>query len=163
MTRINGPAAPSTGRLLLFLLPLLFRLTPGLAAQEFRFAEPVRYLGMTYDEAVEELGLPESIYPFRGETPKQDTVVFYYPEHVYLYWIGDRVWQVRFDHRFEGAVLGLGFDDDRLEVERLLGKPAYKDEVSIVAELGGTSYPVRARIFFAEDTVHDIYIYRGDY
>ena len=118
---------------------------------------------MTLESALEELKEPGSFYPLRGETPSQDTVVFYYPEHVYLYWFEDRVWQIRFDHRFDGPVMGIEFGDDRLEVRDRLGTPAYQDEVSLVYELEQTNFPVRVRVFFVENAVHDIYIYRGDF
>ena len=147
----------------LFLAGLIGLRPADLPGQELRFADPVRYLGMNLEDALEEPGPPESIYPFRGDTPKQDTVVFYYPEHVYLYWFDDRVWQVRFDHRFEGPVMGIRFGYGRSEVKGLLGRPAYSDEESLVFELDGTPFPVRVRIFFLEDGVHDIYIYRGDF
>ena len=80
-----------------------------------------------------------------------------------LYWFDDRVWQVRFDHRFEGPVMGIRFGYGRSEVEGLLGQPAYSDEESLVFELDGTPFPVRVGVFFLEDGVHDIYIYRGDF
>lgn len=147
----------------IFLIILLFGTAPVLSAQEFLFADPVGYLGMSLEEVLEELGEPASIYPFRGETPLQDTVVFYYPEHVYLYWFEDRVWQVRFDHRYEGPVMGFGFGAKPSEVETVLGGPSYADEVSLVFELDDADFPVRVRVFFDEGGARDIYIYRGDF
>ncbi len=168
MTRLIGISGRRTrhrGYSPVLVLTFLLCLLPGfpLRGQEFRFAEPARFLGMTLESALEELGEPETFYPFRGETSNQDTVVFYYPEHVYLYWFENRVWQVRFDHRFEGPVMGISFGEDRLEVKKLLGPPDYQDEVSFVYELEHSPFPVRARVFFVEDALHDIYIYRGDF
>ena len=161
MSRLSFNRALRAARVLTVLAGLL--IAAPLFGRDLRFTDPVRYLGMTLESALDELGEPGSFYPLRGETPHQDTVVFYYSEYVYLYWFEDRVWQVRFDHRFEESVMGIRFGDDRLEVRSILGSPAYQDEVSLVYELDHTPFPVRVRVFFVENAVHDIYIYRGDF
>ena len=130
--------------------------------------------------------------PDTGE-PGEDDVVFYYDDHFYLFWYRDRVWQVRFDHRYQGAFLGVRMGTDMDEVIRSIGKPyrrvpearsgnggaspterseAERNEISLVFFLPDSSltpaavrggFPLRLRAIFHAGRLVDLYLYRGDY
>ncbi len=123
----------------------------------------VDYLGMTPGEACDLLGAPEEVFTFRGDSEWQDNVVFYYPDHLYLFWFENRVWQLRFDERYEGETAGISMEDTREEVIDRLGKPFYSDAESIIYILPDIGVPVRMRIFFEDNKLQDVYIYRADF
>jgi len=122
-------------------------------------------LGLTLREAYTDFGAPEEIFPLRGTAAWQDDVVFYYPDHSYLFWYQDRVWQVRVDRRFTQPVLGgVTMGSSIADVEGVLGAPFHTGTSSLIFILpnrGG--YPVRARLFFNDDKLVDLYVYRGDF
>jgi hypothetical protein len=122
-----------------------------------------RYLGMEPQEAIAELGAPAEIFSLRGESADEDDVVFYYSRHLYLFWFRNRVWQVRLDRRYAGAILGLKMKAERREVLEVLGSPLAELEDSLIFQIEDRGYPVRLRLFFHEDTLVDVYCYRGDY
>jgi hypothetical protein len=122
-----------------------------------------RYIGMEPRQAIAELGAPAEIFPLRGEAAGEDDVVFYYPRHLYLFWFGNRVWQVRLDRRYAGEIRGLRMGAGRQEVLAVLGRPLAELEDSLVFQLGDRGYPVRLRLFFDDDTLNDVYCYRGDF
>jgi hypothetical protein len=131
---------------------------------------PVELLGLTPEKAYQKMGTPFEIFPMRGENEWQDDVVFYYSNHVYLFWFKNRVWQFRADKRFEGTILGLKTGLNRKEVNRMLGKPFKKDDSSEIylnpknITRYETGFPVRLKVFYgADNKVSDIYVYRGDF
>jgi hypothetical protein len=129
----------------------------------------VDYVGLTLQEAYEILGVPEEVFPFRGAEVWQDNVVFYYNNHIYLFWYGNRVWQVRLDKRYEGNLGPRGDPEiffmgmERGLVRALLGEPFAEDEVSSIYLLPDQGYPVRLRLFFESGVLTDLYLYRGDF
>ncbi len=121
------------------------------------------YLGMTLADAYANLGVPAEVFPFRGEREEHDDVVFYYENHLYLFWHENRVWQARVDHRYTETVLGLRMGGSREAVTGALGEPFYAGGESLIYLLSDRGYPVRARLVFRDRRLHDVYIYRGDF
>lgn len=121
-------------------------------------------LGLTLTQAFTEFAPPEEVFPLRGAAAWQDDVVFYYPDHSYLFWFRDRVWQVRVDRRFDLPVLGgITIGSSIADVESILGTPFHTGEHSLIFILPDQGYPVRARLFFENDKLIDLYVYRGDF
>src|SRR5208283_2621343 len=69
--------------------------------------DPTRLIGLDISAAVAALGLPQQMFTWRGAEEREDNVVFYYPDSLYLFWFKDKVWQVRCDRRFASTVFGL--------------------------------------------------------
>lgn len=132
------------------------RLFPGSKA-------PASLLGMTLAQVAVDFGAPVQVFPVRGGEAWQDDVVYYYPDHSYLFWFRDRVWQVRVDRRFAGEVLGLKMGESRARVEQVLGSPLHESAQSEIFILPDRGFPVRARLFFTDGTLSDLYVYRGDF
>jgi hypothetical protein len=125
--------------------------------------DPVSYIGMDLPTAVATLGLPQQMYTFRGSDDTRDTVVFYYPARLYLFWFKDRVWQVRFDKRYPASVLGatMGMTQDLVHA---FAPRDYQQSVdSLYFDITGLAFPVRVRLVFAAGVLSDIYIYRSDF
>ena len=138
---------------------------PGPVAASGTSATPsgAALLGMRIGQAYHAFGVPAHIYPIRGEKAWQDDVVFFYPTHLYLYWYDDRVWQIRFDERFEGSFLNIAMGASREEAQRVLGKPLAAQDDWVIWQLPDRGFPVRARLFFRDDRLCDAYIYRSDF
>lgn len=120
-------------------------------------------LGMTLKQASEAFGPPAQVFPVRGHKAWEDDVVFYYHDHSYLFWFRDRVWQVRVDRRFAGKAIGVKMGESRSTVTTVLGKPFHVGQHSEIFILPDRGFPVRARLFFTDDKLSDIYVYRGDF
>lgn len=120
-------------------------------------------LGMTLKQADVAFGPPTQVFPVRGQQAWEDDVVFYYPDHSYLFWFRDRVWQVRVDRRFAGKAIGLKMGESRSAVQGVLGKPFHVGRSSEIFILPDRGFPVRARLFFTDDKLSDLYVYRGDF
>lgn len=143
---------------------VLSGLPQGTAGQENGvFQDFSRYVGLLPTEAVGKLGPPMEIYPQRGDKVTEDMVIFYYSNHLYLYWFENRVWQIRADRRYAGSVMGVTMGMGRRSVLDKLGMPYYMDSASVIYRLPDRGYPVKARLFFTADVLEDVYIYRGDY
>lgn len=124
---------------------------------------PGSLLGLTLAQATADFGAPAEVFPVRGKAAWQDDVVFYYPDHSYLFWFRNRVWQVRVDRRFKGTILGLQMGDSRQKVEKVLGTPFHVGGSSEIFILPDRGFPVRARLFFTDNKMSDLYVYRGDF
>lgn len=123
-------------------------------------------LGMTLAQAFTEFGPPEDVFPVRGQQAWEDDVVFYYPDHTYLFWFKNRVWQVRADRRYTSQVLGVSMGEDQSSVNATLGTPFWSDsdsEIFNIEDLAYRGYPIRARLFFTDGKLSDLYIYRADF
>ena len=126
-------------------------------------AELSGMLGWTPEEAYAWLGAPEALFPFTDESG-DDCVVLYFPDHSYLFWYDDRVWQVRVDQRWEGTVDGVSMGAMRDEVEDLWGPPINDFDDNPTWTLPDRGYPVRVRLYFDEaDRLADLYVYRSDW
>ena len=160
--------APLAGPLrLLFPLMLFAASLPARGQSPAAVATPVEaagIIGMQLASAVDAFGLPQSMFMFRGSDPSRDDVVFYYPNHMYLFWYKDRVWQVRYDRRSTATVYGVSLGMSRGEVEASVPeRPLVASGDSLYFDLDDASFPVRVRLVFAGDTVTDIYVYRSDF
>ncbi|WP_319561531.1 hypothetical protein [Marispirochaeta sp.] len=130
-------------------------------------AETVEYsswIGMGPAEAYEAFGPPSHIYVHRGESPEEDTVVFY-REGLYLFWFENRVWQVRADRTSSAVLGGIRIGDTADRVTALLGKALHSGiDGSQYYEIHRGAYPLRLRVLYGPDsTVDDLYLYRGDF
>jgi hypothetical protein len=119
-------------------------------------------IGSTPEEAIDTLGAPVEVYGLRGEEPRQDDVVFYYANHLYLFWFQSRIWQVRVDNRFAGRAFGLSMGTSRREVLETMGRPILEFPDSLVFHVEDRGYPIRARLYFDEEGLADLYCFRGD-
>ena len=102
------------------------------------------------------------MFSARGGEEWQDDVVFYYPQHLYLFWYQNRVWQVRLDQRYAGEFLGLKMGQSREAALAALGSPFKELSDSLVYQLEDRGYPVRARLYFENGLLRDAYCFRGD-
>lgn len=120
-------------------------------------------LGLTLGEAFERFGVPEDVTVVRGDEPSQDDVVFRYRDGLSLFWYRGRVWQVRFDSGYPGSIRGISMGASRSEIAAVLGKPFYAEDDWMLYHFAGNGYPIRLRLFFSGEGLHDAYLYRGDY
>jgi hypothetical protein len=125
--------------------------------------DPLPLIGMDPQAALAAFGPPREIFPLRGLVEAEDDVVFFYDESLYMFWYRNRVWQVRFDRRFERRVLGLTMGMSRTEVEQACPAPLLASGDSLYFDVEGCDCPVRARVVLDRDGVADIYVYRSDY
>jgi hypothetical protein len=121
-------------------------------------------IGMELKAAIDAFGLPQNMYCFRGTEEARDDVVFYYPDHKYLFWYKDRIWQVRFDRRFTEGFHGLSPGMTRQEVEDAVKeRPLVSGGDSLYFDLDSGSFPVRVRLVFTDSNLTDMYVYRSDF
>ena len=120
-------------------------------------------IGMDMESAIERFGMPEEIFPVRGEEMWQDDVVFYYEYHLYLFWFQNRVWQVRMDQRYKHDFFEVRMGFSREEVLDTFGKPLKGFDDSLIYDLEDRGYPLRVRFFFTNNVLDDAYFYRGDF
>jgi len=126
--------------------------------------EATQVIGMELKSVLTTLGLPQAMYTFRGPDQSQDDVVFYYADHIYLFWYKDRVWQVRYDRRATAVVHGVSLGMSRSEVQAAVPeRPLVERGDSLYFDLDTDSFPVRVRLVFAGSAVSDIYVYRSDF
>jgi hypothetical protein len=121
-------------------------------------------IGMELKSAMDAFGFPQSMFSFRGTDESRDDVVFYYPDHMYLFWYKDRVWQVRWDRRSTTGFRGLTAGMSRQEAEAVVKeRPLVESGDSLYFDLVTGSFPVRVRLVFAGSSLTDIYVYRSDF
>lgn len=133
------------------------------AVPQPRQFDPLPLIGMDPSSALQAFGPPREIFPFRGVEKGEDNVVFFYDDYLYIFWFRSRVWQVRFDRRFDGEVLGLSLGMRREQVERASTRALISAGDSLYFDVAGARYPVRVRLMFDSDALSDIYVYRSDY
>lgn len=144
---------------------MLFLLSTSLYA--FDVHEPVDLLGLKTEDLFLGNDIPLEIFPHRGVEADEDTVVFYYEGGLYFFLHGNRVWQVRLDKTAETLPLDLTMGTERSAVlarfleEDLVPLDSRDDFVTFV--LREIPWPVRVRLYFAEDRLDDIYLYRADF
>ncbi len=120
-------------------------------------------LGWEFQDAVNNIGNPENVFVHRGKTPDEDNVVFYYSDHQYLFWFQDRVWQIRVDERWRGEVDGVSMGMSREAIEELWGPPVNSLDKYLTWTLPDIGFPSRIRLYFHENVLIDMYVYRSDW
>jgi hypothetical protein len=123
----------------------------------------VSRLGYHVSQAIEEFGAPQEIGAVRGIEARLDAVVFYYPDNSYLYWWDNRLWQIRFDGRYKGEIMGVAMGQSRAEVIKRLGAPLSNGADDCIYQLPDRGFPVRLRLIFANGLLNDLYLYRADF
>jgi hypothetical protein len=121
------------------------------------------FLGLGLSSALERCGTPASVGVLRGEEAWQDDVVFSYAAGYSLFWVGNKLWQIRFGKGYSGSVYGLFIGDKPEKVYSILGTPYYQGEAGLVYRLPYRSYPVRLRLVLTDGAVSDFYLYRADF
>lgn len=125
--------------------------------------DPTGLIGMDPSQAYAALGAPREIFAWRGEDPAEDDIVFFYSDFRYVFWFRSRVWQVRFDQRYAGTVLGFSLGMGRGEVLARGEGRLQESDGSLYLALDTGPYPVRVRLAMVDDRLADIYVYRGDW
>lgn len=123
-------------------------------------------IGLTLAQ-VWEREAPREVYSLRGNDPFLDDVVLFYGDYHYFYLYGNRVWQIRWDCRFEGTLAGLSLGMSPDEVVLHWGEADERAENSWFYVLEDRGWPQEARLVFDENEegesfLTDIYVYRGD-
>jgi hypothetical protein len=125
--------------------------------------DPTGLLGMDPMQVFAALGAPREIFAWRGAEPTEDDIVFFYPDFRYVFWFQSRVWQVRFDHRYDGTVLGFSIGMGSGEAQTVGKGRLQESEGSLYLALDTGPFPVRVRLALADDRVADIYVFRSDW
>jgi hypothetical protein len=125
--------------------------------------DPLPLIGMDPAAALAAFGPPREIFPLRGAGQAEDDVVFFYDQYLYMFWFRSRVWQVRFDRRFDRRVLGLTIGMSRTEAAQACPATLLPSGDSLYFDVPGCACPVRVRLVFESDALADIYVYRSDY
>lgn len=150
---------------IIFLLLILCLCLTGLSA--FNPPEPVSMLGSEISDLFEAELQPLEIYPRRGVEPDEDNVVFYYEGGYYLFLYANRVWQVRYDRTSAELPMGLIIGEGRsFLLSRLLDEemiPLSSDNDSVTFQLRESPWPVRMTLYFTDERLDDLYIYRSDF
>jgi hypothetical protein len=120
-------------------------------------------IGLEIAVLLERFGPPQAMFSARGDEGWQDDVVFFYPDYRYYYWFENRVWQIRYDFRYNREVSGVRMGMSMDEVTGILGPAHYSGRSSLFYDLSDTGYPRRFRLFFQDGLLHDMYIYRSDF
>lgn len=120
-------------------------------------------IGYRLQQAVEEWGPPQELGVNRGKESWQDSVIFYYADHSYLYWWSNRLWQIRFDQRYKGEIMGIEMGLSRDEVTKRLGTPFNATATDAIYQLPDRGFPIRLRLIFNNEQLSDLYLYRSDF
>ncbi|MDA3811248.1 MAG: hypothetical protein PF518_13075 [Spirochaetaceae bacterium] len=137
------------------------------ALQAFDANETLSYLGATISEIFEYPVIPEEIYPNRGIEEDEDNVIFYYSNGFYLFLFENRVWQVRYDRNYKEAILDLKMENTMVQI--LADKleegitPLFSGDNYLTFQIAESPYPVRMKLFFTDDKLDDLYIFRADF
>jgi len=133
----------------------------------FDRTEPQSLLGMTIENLFEADVVPLDISPQRGVEADEDNVLFFYGEGFSLFLFKNRVWQVRYDKRSSLLPEGLLMEETR---DSVLARFLEEDLVPlstggdyITFQLRDTPWPIRMTLYFDEDKLDDVYVYRADF
>ena len=144
------------------LVAALLALAAGVAAASGP-DDPTGLIGMDPAQAYAALGAPWQIFAWRAAEPAEDNIVFFYPDFRYVFWFQSRVWQVRFDRRYAGSVLGFSIGMERAEAEARGQGRLEECEGSLYLALDTGPYSLRVRLAVIDDRIADIYVYRSDW
>jgi hypothetical protein len=139
---------------------MFFLFAAALSAEDL---DPTALIGMELKSAFDTFGPPDEVFPYRGAEDWQDNVVFFYSNYTYLFWFKNRVWQVRCDRRFGGALLGLIMGLDRESVKNRLDRSIREQGDSFYFDMDEGKYPLRVRLVFNAGSLSDVYVYRSDF
>jgi hypothetical protein len=139
--------------LALLLLAGLSAFLPAQTAAE----DPASFIGLTLQELITGMGVPQSVYAVRGIEEWQDDVVFVYGTGDF-YVFKDRVWQVGIK-----TALRIRAGDPRAAVLLALGEGAEDRGDYLLYPITGRSWPLTLRCNFdSSGKVTVIFIYRSD-
>ena len=124
-------------------------------------SDPGAWLGLTPPSAYEAKGAPAEVSPLAVDE-KRWQVVHFYPDHSYLFWTSNHVWQVRLDKLWAGSLKGATMGDSRTDVEAAWGEPLARGDTWSVWSLPYQSFPRRVRLVFTDGVLTDAYFYRSD-
>lgn len=125
--------------------------------------DPTELIGMDPALAFAALGAPTGIFTQRGAVQNEDDVVFFYPDYRYVFWYCNRVWQVGYDRRYAGTVLGFTIGMARAEAEAAAPGRLRESDGSLYLSVDTGRFPLRVRLAMTEGRVTDIYVYRSDW
>jgi len=137
--------------------------TSGAAVPAVAGHDPLDFLGMDMKAVSDSLGVPQDMFSFRGSDDSRDSVVFYYPDHVYLFWYKDRVWQVRYDKRYTDPVRGFTLGMTMAQAQAAATQTLVPNGDSLYFDINERAWPVRVRLLFTGDILTDVYVYRSDF
>ncbi len=134
-----------------------------LAAQGPQAAEASALIGMDPPTLLATLGFPQQLLTQRGEAADQDNVVFFYPDCRSVFWYQNRVWQVRFDRRYIGTIMGYRIGMHRGVAEAVAPGRLEANGDSLYLTIDTLRFPMRLRLVLADGAVADMYLYRSDF
>jgi len=123
--------------------------------------DPTSWLGLTPTLAYQLRGAPAEVFPLAIDD-KRWQVVHFYPDHTYLFWTSNRVWQVRMDKLWTGNLKGVTMGTPRVDVEAALGEPLARGDLWSVWNLPYQAFPRRLRLVFTDGLLSDAYVYRSN-
>jgi len=146
---------------------LFFFLFTLVTVAAFDRGDPQSFLGLTIENLFETDAVPLDIRPQRGIEADEDNVLFFYGEGFSLFLFNNRVWQVRYDRRSAVLPGELRMGESRDAVlPRFLEEgvvPLSSSGDYITFQLRDTPWPIRMTLYFNEDKLDDVYVYRADF
>ncbi|MDC7232147.1 MAG: hypothetical protein PQJ58_02855 [Spirochaetales bacterium] len=121
------------------------------------------YLGLSVEEVIASEGYPDEMYTVRGPSEGQDSVVFFYSASLSLFWAESHVWQVRAFLDSLGDHRAISRNMTREEVLALLGEADLDRGDFYIYTLPQRGYPVSCALYFDNDRLSDLYVYRSDF
>ena len=120
--------------------------------------EPVSFVGLTLQQLISSLGVPQFVFAARGLEDWQDDVVFVYEQgNFYIY--RDRVWQVGIQ-----SIRGITTGDPGGVVSLIMGANAVTQGNSIFYPLHVAPWPLMLRWDIdSAGRVQGIFVYRSDF
>lgn len=124
-------------------------------------SDPALWLGLTPETAYTTRGAPAEVFPLEVADQTWQAVHFY-PDHSYLFWASNRVWQVRLDRLWTGTLQGVAMGTPRADVEALFGEPVARGDTWTAWNLPYKAFPRRLRLVFTDEVLTDAYVYRSE-
>lgn len=124
-------------------------------------SDPSAWLGLTPAQSYALRGAPAEVFPMPVDE-KRWQVVHFYSDHTYLFWTSNRVWQVRLDKLWTGALKGVVMGASRTDAEAAWGEPLARGDNWSVWALPYQTFPRRIRMVFTDGLLADVYLYRSD-
>ena len=122
------------------------------------------YLGYNVDSVFQDLGAPDDMSVYQGEDDAFGSVVFHYTDSVTLFWIDNRVWQLRLDKDFLVSKVPSLAEITRATLLKDWETPYHQEKDLLVYNLADAEFPVGCAFYFNETgTLMDLYLFRRDY